>query len=818
MSQVNKRQEEFWFTLLRKGDLRKLWRPEIEIIFILKGTGQVCFANTKTNYTVHETDIFVINSFEMHNFDLEEGGIALSLSFSLGFVMSINPEILKYHINCCSYFHTEHKQEPFDVLRGELARAFEEQYKNNNYPAPYLKSRAAAVLEDLSKYFLDKNRPAENKGSFESMRAAVNYIHAHFQENISLENLAEQTFLSKTYISRSFTKYFEISFTDYVTLLRLSHAARMMHGKDTLIDIAYESGFPNINAMITAFKRYRGITPGEYRKNLISSQKNTLEKEGSRGEKANEVFSSLMNYVVKTTQTEVAAEKITEISVPLNGRKQRIFPHWKRMLNAGYARSLMDGTLQGEIRYMQEKVGFEYIRIKGLLDDDMCLLREDMNGNTILNYTYVDEAMDFILSVKAKPMIELGFMPKLLAKEDALCSMRMGHMSAPKDIEKWCLLIKSLIEHLVKRYGDSNVRKWLFAPWLTPDFMDFGLCSREEYEEIYYASYSAIKMVNPDFLITGPGSTNQKEYLSWFLESCKRRKCLPDIVTFRSFASGLKKEENELNLIANNESFPMSVSADENIIQNTVREIKRILKREKLENSPLVLEEWSNNIWQRDLCNDTCYKSAYLFKNILENNQELNAMGYFALNDRMDEVPPAADTFHGGFGLFTKNDIPKSACRALELLGQMGDKLLQKGDGYFVTQLKNEIQIFLYNYCHYDLLYRYRHVVNMSKTNRYQVFVPKESQAFYIRLENVEAGNYEIRRYGITREGGSSFDEWERMGGPEPLDSEERERLLLLSHPLYRRESGEVTKEERTLSIKASLRPLDVWLIRIKMI
>ena len=33
---------------------------------------------------------------------------------------------------------------------------------------------------------------------------------------------------------------------------------------------------------------------------------------------------------------------------------------------------------------------------------------------------------------------------------------------------------------------------------------------------------------------------------------------------------------------------------------------------------PLIVEEWSNNIWQRDLCNDTCYKSAYLFKNILE--------------------------------------------------------------------------------------------------------------------------------------------------------------------------------------------------------
>ena len=47
-------------------------------------------------------------------------------------------------------------------------------------------------------------------------------------------------------------------------------------------------------------------------------------------------------------------------------------------------------------------------------------------------------------------------------------------------------------------------------------------------------------------------------------------------------------------------------------------------------------------------------------------------MGYIALNDRLDEVPPSADTFHGGFGLFTQDDIPKSACLAMELLAQMG--------------------------------------------------------------------------------------------------------------------------------------------------
>lgn len=262
----------------------------------------------------------------------------------------------------------------------------------------------------------------------------------------------------------------------------------------------------------------------------------------------------------------------------------------------------------------------------------------------------------------------------------------------------------------------------------------------------------------------------------------------------------------------------MAVSRDENFLRYEAREIRSFLQKNGLSHIPIILEEWSNNIWQRDLCNDTCFKSAYLFKNILENNDGLNAMGYFTLNDRIDEVPPTGETFHGGFGLFTKNDIPKSACRAMELLGQMGDRLLQKGEGYFITQRGREIQIFLYNYSHYDLLYCYRHAVNMSRTNRYQVFVPKEPQAFYIHLEHADAGQYEIRRYGITKEGGSSYDAWVKMGALEPLDAQEQKMLRSLSEPVYRRERVEVTEEETALCVRASLDPLDVWLLKIKMI
>lgn len=92
----------------------------------------------------------------------------------------------------------------------------------------------------------------------------------------------------------------------------------------------------------------------------------------------------------------------------------------------------------------------------------------------------------------------------LLAKTPAVRLMRDGVFGVPSDVGKWKELIDALTEHIVKRYGNEKVRHWLFAPWISPDFMSCGLCSPEEYEEIYDTSYQAIWKSNPNFVLTGP--------------------------------------------------------------------------------------------------------------------------------------------------------------------------------------------------------------------------------------------------------------------------------------------------------------------------
>lgn len=165
------------------------------------------------------------------------------------------------------------------------------------------------------------------------------------------------------------------------------------------------------------------------------------------------------------------------------------------------------------------------------------------------------------------------------------------------------------------------------------------------------------------------------------------------------------------------------------------------------------------------------------------------------------------------------NGIPKAVCTALRLLGRMGSRLVKRGDGYFIRTEpeKNQSQIYLYNYVHYDMLYRYRHAVNISRTDRYRVFNMGEIRTFSVKLTGLEPGKYCLRLYKVTKEHGSSYDAWVRMGAPERMNRMERAMLCHSADPEYRVWEQE-TDPEGSLTVQERLEPHETALIEVEQI
>lgn len=808
--------DEFEFTIIRPEKSGNIWSDELKIIFILKGGGWLYIEGTDMDYPVGQGDIFVINSFQVHSMELDSRALAISLNISPSFLAAVSPDTAKPYINCRSFLHGKEEQTLFDLLRRDFALAFRAKYKNESPLSIHLRTRVTVLLDDLLMNFLEPEKQIHNTPGSERLRAAIDYIHRHYRENITLADLSGHTFLSPSYLSRSFQKYMGISFLAYLTRVRLLHGAGLLQGNNTITDIAYECGFPSANAFIDAFKQYHGMTPGHYRKTVMQRPDNKTEEKYENGqEEFSTAFVSLMKYAHTPDRVNILpASGVCEVKADIHAVQKQLNHSWRKLINAGYARALLDGSVQRQIEMLQKDVGFAYIRCKGVLDDDMVVYTYDVNGSPSFNYVYIDEAVDFILSVNAKPMLELGHMPAALAKSIARPFRRPSILSPPKNISLWKELIGKLMEHFIKRYGLDEVKKWLFTPWMGPDLSIFGFFTMEEYQTVYQASYQAVKNACRDFKICAPGTNIYSgSSMKRFLQMCREEDCMPDILTLRSYGTINPEDEGSgLKLQPSNEAFYVAVSGNEEYLAYYLKKIKTVIREQGARHLPVMLDEWSSNVWQRDLCNDTSYKSAYIFKSTIDNWDSFYGMGYYNITDRLDEIAPSPELFHGGFGLFLHNGIPKSAYRAMELLKQAGDKLLSKGDGYFITKSEEKVQVFLYNYCHYDMLYRYRNTTKLTKTQRYKVFNEKQPRSYHIRLSGFIPGRRRIKRYSIGPGGGSTFDSWIAMGAPEQMTKEEERILIHLSYPVYRTETVDTAD---VLELKACLVPHEVQLIVI---
>src|SRR5512145_3174989 len=84
---------------------------------------------------------------------------------------------------------------------------------------------------------------------------------------------------------------------------------------------------------------------------------------------------------------------------------------FKECIGAGRANEGLRADWQQQLATVRKECGFKYIRMHGLLTDDMGVYKEDMKGNPEYNFQYIDVLYDYILSIGMKPFVELGFMP-----------------------------------------------------------------------------------------------------------------------------------------------------------------------------------------------------------------------------------------------------------------------------------------------------------------------------------------------------------------------------------------------------------------------
>ncbi|ANE47672.1 hypothetical protein SY83_16825 [Paenibacillus swuensis] len=93
----------------------------------------------------------------------------------------------------------------------------------------------------------------------------MEYIHEHYVRDLSLKDIADHFSLSSGYVSTLFKQHTGENFKDYLNIYRVKKAKQIMDGETVKIaDLAIRVGCNSANTFIRIFKKYEGISPGQY--------------------------------------------------------------------------------------------------------------------------------------------------------------------------------------------------------------------------------------------------------------------------------------------------------------------------------------------------------------------------------------------------------------------------------------------------------------------------------------------------------------------------------------------------------------------------
>ena len=93
------------------------------------------------------------------------------------------------------------------------------------------------------------------------------YVSCHLYQKVSLDEISAYAGMNKTYFCLFFKKHYGMPFTDYLNQKRLEMASAMLLKPDVSVaDVAAACGYPTVTYFNRIFRKYKGITPSEFRK------------------------------------------------------------------------------------------------------------------------------------------------------------------------------------------------------------------------------------------------------------------------------------------------------------------------------------------------------------------------------------------------------------------------------------------------------------------------------------------------------------------------------------------------------------------------
>lgn len=455
------------------------------------------------------------------------------------------------------------------------------------------------------------------------------------------------------------------------------------------------------------------------------------------------------------------------INADINKEKGNLNTMFKECVGAGRANEGLRADWQQQLAYVKKECDFTYIRMHGLLTDDMGVYREDKNGTPEYNYQYIDVLFDYLQSIGMKPFVELGFMPSALASGSKTIFWWKGNVTPPKDYNKWEELIRNLTLHFTERYGVDEVKTWYFEVWNEPNLKDgFWTGTQQDYFKLYLYSAKAIKSVNKEYRVGGP-ATAGAEWVPEMIDFCSKNNVPLDFISTHTYGvkQGFLDEYGHTGTVLSKD--PMGVSGD---ILNSRNQISNSAKP----GLQLHYTEWSSSYTPSDPLHDSYHEAAYILEKIKQVGTAANSMSYWTFTDIFEEAGPRFTPFHGGFGLLNTQGINKPAFYSYKFMNKLGNIELLNNDSrsWACKNAQGNVQI---------LLWDFTNTLPRDSVNNQEYYIrdlpAKTKGKVKITISGIKKGTYWLEIYKVGYKVNDPFSTYLAMNKPNQLTRQQVEQI-----------------------------------------
>lgn len=723
---------------INDSETLELFAFETTILFQLKGKS-IIHLNVFSHH-MEKGFITIVNRNERYSVETsDKSDILINLSIDNTYFLSLYDDFLTTSFECFPQDEKVGKIDGVNQLRIELSQFLIFYLNNFDTKNINLYIILNKIILTLISYF---KKESDIQTSYIMDKRIVNimkYIEKNFNEDITIEGLANQYYISSSTLSKLFKSETGKYFSDYLNEIRVSKSLKdLLYTGNSIEDIALQYGFNNSKTYRRRFKQFYGLSPTDY-KNKTALDEDNYDKNlvdfSLQDYKSEDIFETVYSYInipKKDMESNLTVENHTKLIIDYNINRNQILPD--KIVHMGSLDSLLEFDIISQLDMVIKEIGVDYIGISSIY--------EFFPGSYKV---FVNEELQVYSNLgKFDPIVEM-----LLNKNIGLfyqINLRDGDRGYESGENA-----KQLIEFLkyVKNMYGNQLFKKLKINFI---FSDENL--NDEYNQ-FYNIYSKLKEFDSSIKFGASIPLRLPDYTFSTKEDMEvYSKSIAPLCDFLSFSCDPNEiYEHRKDMIMDMEIF------DEYVYKESVK-IKNTLSSFSI-NLPIILTEWNTLTGERQDINGIFFRAAIILQEKLKLDLEITAYGFWINAGIYNKFKFNKLNKYNGLELFHNYNGKKPVYHALSLASRLKGNILFLGKNSMLLSHDDEYQLLLWNSNYFN-----------PSLSRKVNFLESQAVSYHIEIPDIQNNHYQVKRFDLNRYAGAIYYDYQNYDSMTPLDFE----------------------------------------------